>query len=162
MLFGPRNCHQKYLDMDKQTTEPKIAKDAVLVTSSKLPDDTPQVHGYDWNNGINYEQLLNSYVNSGFQATNFGKAVNEINKMVNNTHEFFFFIFRTNLNSIHFCSIVGLSWNCDANRRYWLLWRWRIYKTKIKLYDIFGFHIEHCVVRCAREHTIFGSTQHGI
>lgn len=63
-------------------TEPQIAKDAVLVASSKLPEDTPQVRGYDWNNGINYEQLLDSYVNSGFQATNFGKAVNEINKMV--------------------------------------------------------------------------------
>lgn len=68
--------------MDKQATEPQIAKDAVLVASSKMPDDTPQVQGYDWNNGINYERLLDSYVNSGFQATNFGKAVNEINKMV--------------------------------------------------------------------------------
>lgn len=63
-------------------TEPQIAKEAVLVASSKLPDDTPQVQGYDWNIGINYEQLLDSYVNSGFQATNFGKAVNEINRMV--------------------------------------------------------------------------------
>lgn len=68
--------------MDKLATEPQIAKDAVLVSSNKLPDDTPQVKGYDWNDGINYEQLLDSYVNSGFQATNFGKAVNEINKMV--------------------------------------------------------------------------------
>lgn len=66
----------------KPTIEPQIAKDAVLVSSSKLPDGTPQVIGYDWNNGINYDQLLDSYVNSGFQATNFGKAVNEINKMV--------------------------------------------------------------------------------
>lgn len=68
--------------MDQQTTEPQIAKDAVLVSSSKMPDDTPKVQGYDWNNGINYDQLLGSYINSGFQATNFGKAVNEINKMV--------------------------------------------------------------------------------
>lgn len=71
------------LVLDEQMTEPQIAKEAVLVASSKLPDDTPQVQGYDFNNGINYDQLLNSYVNSGFQATNFGKAVIEINKMVN-------------------------------------------------------------------------------
>lgn len=70
--------------MDSQATEPQIAKEAVLVSSSKLPDDTPQVRGYDWNNGIDYEKLLTSYVHSGFQATNFGNAVNEINKMVRN------------------------------------------------------------------------------
>lgn len=64
------------------SSEPQIAKEAVLVASAKLPDDTPVVTGYDWNNGINYDNLLESYLNSGFQATNFGKAVNEINKMV--------------------------------------------------------------------------------
>lgn len=67
------------------SNEPQIAKEAVLAASSKLPDDTPVVSGYDWNNGINYDQLLGTYINSGFQATNFGKAVNEINKMVRNT-----------------------------------------------------------------------------
>lgn len=68
--------------MDDQTSVPQMAKDAVLVTSSKLPDDTPTVQGYDWNNGIDYDRLLDTYVNTGFQATNFGKAVIEIDKMV--------------------------------------------------------------------------------
>lgn len=71
--------------MDKIRTivcEPEIAKEAVLQQSAKLPDSTPIVKGYDFNNGINYHELLNSYKNSGFQATNFGKAVDEINKMV--------------------------------------------------------------------------------
>lgn len=40
------------------------------------------VIGYDWNNGINYEQLLSIYKYSGFQATNFGLSVDQINKMV--------------------------------------------------------------------------------
>lgn len=62
--------------------EPSIAKEAVLVASEKLPTDTPIVKGYDWNSGINYDLLLESYLTSGFQATNFGKAVVEINKMV--------------------------------------------------------------------------------
>lgn len=64
-------------------SEPQIAKEAVLLRSAKLPSETPTVKGYDFNNGIDYDQLLASYIHSGFQATNFGKAVDEINKMVN-------------------------------------------------------------------------------
>lgn len=70
----------------KVATEPQIAKDAVLTKSEKLPDVTPIVKGYEWNNGIDYNQLLGSYLHSGFQATNFGLAVDEINKMVNYMH----------------------------------------------------------------------------
>lgn len=68
--------------MENTHTEPQIAKEAVLIKSVALPDVTPVVAGYEWDNGINYDQLLGSYLNSGFQATNFGKAVDEINKMV--------------------------------------------------------------------------------
>lgn len=63
-------------------SEPQIAKDAVLVRSKQLPEDTPAVKGYNFNDGIDYDQLLSSYLHSGFQATNFGKAVAEIDKMV--------------------------------------------------------------------------------
>lgn len=63
-------------------SEPQIAKDAVLTKSVKLPDVTPIVKGYEWNNGIDYDQILGSYLHSGFQATNLGKAIDEINKMV--------------------------------------------------------------------------------
>jgi deoxyhypusine synthase len=38
--------------------------------------------GYDWNKGVNYKALLETYRFCGFQATNFGLAVEEINKMV--------------------------------------------------------------------------------
>lgn len=64
--------------------EPALAKEAVLLSSSKLPDDTPKVNGYDWNKGLDYGELFKTYIHSGFQATNFGKAVLEINKMVCN------------------------------------------------------------------------------
>lgn len=67
---------------ESNSSEPRIAKEAVLIKSEKLPDITPIVKGYEWNNGIDYDQLLQSYGHSGFQATNFGKAVDEINKMV--------------------------------------------------------------------------------
>nr|CAD7268425.1 unnamed protein product [Timema shepardi] len=37
---------------------------------------------YDWNRGVNYSKLLETFRYSGFQATNFGLAVEEINKML--------------------------------------------------------------------------------
>lgn len=38
--------------------------------------------GYDWSQGLDYEKLLQSYLTAGFQATSFGLAVQEVNKMV--------------------------------------------------------------------------------
>jgi deoxyhypusine synthase len=68
--------------------EPELATASVLQESEKIPEGTPIVEGYDWNkNGINYEELLKSYSTSGFQATNFGLAVNEINKMLTARNE---------------------------------------------------------------------------
>lgn len=63
---------------------PLIAEQAVLVKSEEIPKDTPVVRGYEWTEGpVNYDKLLDSYLNSGFQATNFGNAVLEVRKMVN-------------------------------------------------------------------------------
>ena len=61
---------------------PKLAAEAVLVHSSTLPGYEEVVKGYDWSKGVDYSALLDSYTSSGFQATNFGNAVEEINKMV--------------------------------------------------------------------------------
>lgn len=61
---------------------PNVAVSAVFAPSQELPAETPTVCGYDWVNGIDYNKILESYARSGFQATNFGKAVTEINKML--------------------------------------------------------------------------------
>jgi deoxyhypusine synthase len=73
----------------KNTTLPAAVRDAVLVKS--VPHDAlgPEIRGYDFNKGINLNALLESYLYTGFQATNFGLAVEEINKMVC-THSPFF------------------------------------------------------------------------
>ncbi|GLG99265.1 Putative deoxyhypusine synthase [Gryllus bimaculatus] len=39
-------------------------------------------NGYDFNKGINYHALLETYLSSGFQATYFGQAVDEVRKML--------------------------------------------------------------------------------
>lgn len=62
--------------------EPQIAQDSVFQTSEQIPQGTPIVKGYSWDQGVDYDELLKSYRNSGFQATNFSNAIDEINKML--------------------------------------------------------------------------------
>lgn len=38
--------------------------------------------GYDFNQGVDYDALLKTFITTGFQATNFGLAVEEIERMV--------------------------------------------------------------------------------
>jgi deoxyhypusine synthase len=59
-----------------------LPEEAVLVKSVTMPADAVLVKGYNFANGVNYDSLLQSYLTSGFQATNFGLAVQEINKMI--------------------------------------------------------------------------------
>ncbi|MAH07028.1 deoxyhypusine synthase [Candidatus Pacearchaeota archaeon] len=40
-----------------------------------------KIKGYDFNQPLNYEKLLDSYLTTGFQATHLAKAINIINKM---------------------------------------------------------------------------------
>lgn len=58
------------------------AKESVLVKSNKedlydynINSETDIIKGYEFNNGIDYEKLFNSYYNTGFQAYNLGKAI---------------------------------------------------------------------------------------
>ncbi|KAK7940262.1 hypothetical protein WMY93_003588 [Mugilogobius chulae] len=52
-----------------------------------VPEETPQIRGYDFNLGVDHKALLQSYYNTGFQATHFGLAVNEINNMIKKRQE---------------------------------------------------------------------------
>lgn len=65
-----------------QSNLPNLAADAVLLNSEELPDDTPHVRGYDFNNGIDFVEFFKSLKCTGFQATNFGLAVEQINAML--------------------------------------------------------------------------------
>uniref|UniRef100_A0A6J0TCD4 Deoxyhypusine synthase isoform X2 n=1 Tax=Pogona vitticeps TaxID=103695 RepID=A0A6J0TCD4_9SAUR len=61
---------------------PAGAVAAVLKPSEGLPEGSQTVRGYDFDCGLDYHALLQSYFTTGFQATSFGQAVNEINRMV--------------------------------------------------------------------------------
>lgn len=70
---------------------PSFAREAVLKESVPLPEDMPQIRGYDFNQGVDHRALLHSYFTTGFQASSFAMAVQEINKMVC-SYSFFFSI----------------------------------------------------------------------
>ena len=67
---------------------PSELQDAVLVSSQPMPENSVQVSGHNfsevWKEGkeVDYHALLSSYRTSGFQATNFGLAVEQISKML--------------------------------------------------------------------------------
>jgi len=58
------------------------AHEACFVPSKGLAGSEEIVTGYDWSKGNDLTAILNSYKSTGFQATNFGLAVDVINQMV--------------------------------------------------------------------------------
>ena len=55
---------------------------AVLGASGKVPDGTPVIRGYDFDDGNDLEGIMASMVSSGFQATSLGQGIDEIKRMV--------------------------------------------------------------------------------
>ncbi|KAJ1986646.1 Deoxyhypusine synthase [Dimargaris cristalligena] len=62
-------------------TLPAAVADAVLVKSEAMPDSATVIKGYDFNQGVNYSALFETYLRTGFQATHLGRAIEIINKM---------------------------------------------------------------------------------
>ncbi|XP_062891918.1 deoxyhypusine synthase [Mobula hypostoma] len=61
---------------------PSLALDSVLKRSSTMPEGSVQIRGYDFNRGVDHHALLQSYLTTGYQASNFGQAVHQINAMI--------------------------------------------------------------------------------
>jgi len=61
---------------------PGSVHEAVLVRSESLGPSAHTVRGYDFAQGVDHAALLASYMTTGFQATQFGRAVNEIRRMI--------------------------------------------------------------------------------
>ncbi len=60
---------------------PAILQTAVLGESEAMPEGSVPVGGYDFNRGTDLNALLASFATTGFQATSFGQAVEEVNRM---------------------------------------------------------------------------------
>ena len=61
---------------------PKSALDAVLLKSVDMPEGTPTVRGYDFEGALDLQAMLDTMLTSGFKATQLGRAVNEVNRMI--------------------------------------------------------------------------------
>lgn len=71
------------VDGGKDCELPASAVEAVLVRSEPLPEDATIVKGYEFGDGpVDYNALLSSYGATGYQATNFGRAVDVVNGML--------------------------------------------------------------------------------
>ncbi|XP_014246839.1 probable deoxyhypusine synthase isoform X2 [Cimex lectularius] len=83
-MTSSSNSSKRSKDYGRRSPEkaPNAAKKAVFVSSNSLPEGTPIVKGYDFNQGVDYGKLLGSYFHNGFQSTYFGLAVKEVQKML--------------------------------------------------------------------------------
>uniref|UniRef100_A0A8C6U6I9 deoxyhypusine synthase n=1 Tax=Neogobius melanostomus TaxID=47308 RepID=A0A8C6U6I9_9GOBI len=61
---------------------PSVAMEAVLKPSCELPEDMLKIKGYDFNQGVDLQAVLKSYLTTGFQASSLGLAIQEINNMI--------------------------------------------------------------------------------
>ena len=67
---------------DKDKALEFLTENVYVKSVEKLEDGVP-VKGYDFNKGLDYEQVFKSYINTGFQATAVGQAIDAINSMIN-------------------------------------------------------------------------------
>ena len=58
----------------------KIARKNILRKSKEV--EGRRIEGYDFNQGVDYKKLIDSYASSGLQATNLHKAIEIINEML--------------------------------------------------------------------------------
>ena len=59
-----------------------LATDAVFQKAGELPPNAREIRGYDFASGIDYSALIDSYANSGIQAANLYKAIEEVERML--------------------------------------------------------------------------------
>ncbi len=64
------------------SSAPASVTAAVLVPSKADVTGLIPVQGYDFNKGVDFEALLNSYRTMGFQGSSLGDSIDEINRMV--------------------------------------------------------------------------------
>ena len=80
--------------MKKSDNKEKIARKNLLRDSEEV--EGIAIKGYDFNKGINYSEIIKSLGSTGFQASNFSKAIEIVNEMINN-RGFFYLGYTSNL-----------------------------------------------------------------
>jgi deoxyhypusine synthase len=78
---------------ESSVPEVSTAHETLFIRSSAMPADAVEVRGYDFNAGVDHSALLRSYATTGFQATSFGQAIEEVNRMVSVCFDISCFVF---------------------------------------------------------------------
>jgi deoxyhypusine synthase len=66
--------------MEEKIDKEEIARKNLLRIGEEISGTN--IKGYDFNKGINYEEIIKTFSSSGFQASNFSKAIEIVNKMI--------------------------------------------------------------------------------
>jgi len=66
--------------MSEKKNIEKITKNNLLRESEEIKGVA--IKGYDFNQGVNYEKIIESFSSSGFQASHFSRAIEIVNKMI--------------------------------------------------------------------------------
>ncbi|KAN0041880.1 hypothetical protein ACTFIV_004433 [Dictyostelium citrinum] len=65
------------------TATPELAKESVFFQSNHEDlKNRPTVRGYDFNEGVDFSKLFETYKTIGYQASAVGQAIDEINRMI--------------------------------------------------------------------------------
>jgi len=68
---------QNLSNTEKQARESIFKKSDQTFLKNRLA-----INGYDFNPGVKYDSLFDSFLQQGFQATNFGRAMQIVNLMI--------------------------------------------------------------------------------
>lgn len=81
------------MDVKKGDKE-KIARENILRESEEA--EGQKIEGYDFNSGVDFEKILDSYKSMGIQASNMFKAIDIINEMIS-SNAFIYFGYTSNM-----------------------------------------------------------------
>jgi len=89
-----------------------LAAQAVLGASGDVPADTPTIRGWDFSHGRDLDGIMGSMIHTGFQATSFGQAIEEVNNMVCLMSAYPCYIFERPHKSSSAMTAITIAWLC--------------------------------------------------
>ena len=82
------DVHKKYVEFFEGENGyisklPEVMKSGLFSRGDyKVLDNMMKIEGYDFNQGVDYEKILKTYIHSGCQATYVGRSIDIINEMI--------------------------------------------------------------------------------
>lgn len=71
------------MSQEKQDVPNSVSSAVFVKSNDTMIDKTQKVEGFDFNKGVDYDKIFDSYKYIGFQATNLGRAIDTVNAMIN-------------------------------------------------------------------------------